>query len=458
MLTLRNELTQYGDSQLVDRHAQRTQRSYSGAFARWKECADQCGFHYTEFSPTTTFLFVCWRRTKRPSMRTGAPCKGTTIEQQLSGIRAELINDGLNPLEYSKWTMPRTNALLASIKSTEVTTYKKALTGHDLRRIVAELPDTYDSAVFKWCVYFMHNTMRRPSEVMPRFTRELWWGDLTFENGCWKPTLTKPYDKTCSYVFNYSKTNQSGLLQTALSWCRCRTNEVCALCAIRRLYRRCPWKPKPTTPLLLLSTGKILDYWTALAMLKRLCIKLGLDPKDYGLHSLRRGGCQDAHEEGHGDALINSQGFWKSNRGRLPYEKSRERIDAEKLKLVQQMSSLKVPKKTKSMTSQTTIDSFFPAEDVRPRCITTTVRSVTKTTTTTTTTTPNFTNMPRFAVTEATTSTQPIPTVIAPPRVTTRAPSKQRKRRQPKLGKPKRKRARTSSKRGAVQNRSRYDL
>ena len=331
MMSLRRRLTDYGTSMIPQRHAASTIKNYSSAEKRWFEFCADAGYSWRNWSETTTFHFVCWRRTVGLNMHNGEPVTAATLKSQLSAIKARLLNRGCrNLVEYSRYTMPRTSALLSAISRREIPSYKKPLTGFELRRIIAALPTTtYDSVVFAWMVAFAHNTIRRPSEVMPTMDRELVAGDIKWSNGSFRPKLTPPYDATASYQFNRSKTNQTGRLQTALMWCRCASS-VCALCRLRNLYRRCPWEITPKTPLLLLVTGKVLDYRAAMRVLKALCIRVGLNPNDYGLHSCRRGGFQDAVDEGCTDVLINMQAHWKNNRSRRPYEKTREMIDAKK--------------------------------------------------------------------------------------------------------------------------------
>lgn len=334
ILAMRRRLDEYGAEIAPRRHTAGTQVQYSSAERQWRAFCKACGYHWKDWSPQTTFHFACWRRTAGGNMRTGAPVKANTIRSQLSGIRAALINHGLNPTEYAEITMPRTHALLRAIAKRESGNFKLALSGTQLRRMCSHLPRCHDTYVLQWALYLMHNTLRRVGEVMPKYMPPLTAGDILWDNGSYHPRRRAPLDTSASYHFYRSKTNQSGKLQTAYMWCRCDANDACALCALRRLFQHCPWPINRHTPLLLLTSGKILNYTAALRRLKKLCKAIGLEPNHYGLHSLRRGGFHDAQDEGHSDALINAQAHWAGNRSRLPYDRSRGSVDAKKAKQV----------------------------------------------------------------------------------------------------------------------------
>lgn len=329
---MRSRLSSYGHHVLPYRNAPSTRKGYSKAVTRWREFCDACGYMTSDWNDTTAYQFVCWRRIERVNMHNGNPCSAQTISGQLSGVRSWLTDTGNQPMPRNAGTMPQTSALLSAIRKFEVSKCKQPLTAVQLQRLCAHLPDTYDSVVLRWVLYLIHNTLRRISEVMPTMGGHMVCGDIRWSNGTWRPRLTPPYDKTASYAFFGSKTNQTGLMQTAFMWCRCRALFACALCCLRQLYRRCPWQLTPTTPLLLLVDGSIMTYSSTLAELKRLCLAAGLEPNDYATHSLRHGGVHDARDANHSDRLINMQGHWASNKSRSPYEKTRAAIDAQKLK------------------------------------------------------------------------------------------------------------------------------
>ncbi len=335
-LAVRARLDAYGRRSLPQRHRIGTIKNYSTAERQWRAFCRDCGYHWTQWTAATVFQFICWRRTVGTNVRTGRPVAASTITQQLSGIRAALLNHGVpRLLPRTKYTMPRVHALLQALRSRSVVAFKQPLTAKQLYKFCTLLPAGYDATVYTWLFAMLHNTMRRASEVMPQFTAAIVAGNITWSNGTFRPRLHQPFDPTASYAFTASKTNTHGHLQTAFMWCRCHEIPLCALCALRRLYAECPWRLVPTTPLLRLTDGTIITYSKAMDTLKRLCRMCGLDPAKYGLHSLRRGGYHDADDAQHPDALINSQAFWRSNASRRPYEKTRVRLDAAKWRLVQ---------------------------------------------------------------------------------------------------------------------------
>lgn len=323
IIHLRRRLNKYGDATLPQRYAWRTTKQYNGAFKLWLQFCRECGYYRTEYTPTTTFEFVCWRRIECTHYRTGEPVKATTIRSQLSAIKSSLITEGAERIRpCTKHTMPRTSALLSALEANEVADFKRPLTAMMIVRLCALLPDTHDARVFAFALKYAHNTIRRFDEIWG-----LTAGAVTWANGSRQPRYRAPLDASATISFNHSKGNQRGRWQAAELWCRCSNGGCCALCALRELYDRSPWRFRSNTPLFKLESGGLLTYARAMKSLKLVCISLGLNPNHFGTHSLRRGGLQDAQLEGQSDATINRQADWRTNRSRLPYESTRATID-----------------------------------------------------------------------------------------------------------------------------------
>ncbi len=335
---LRRFLTDYTDRTLPQRHAENTRNAYNGHYKRWLEFCEDCGFRWNDWDCRTTLFFVAWRRCIGTNMhsKSGKPCKAKTIRANLSGIRAELMNHGMvNPKANSKYTMPRTAALLMAIERNEECAFKLALKSEHLAMFFTYLSaGKHNCRVLRWVLAVIHNTMRRACEIMPKLDEAaITAGDIVWSNGTWQRANRPPYDDAASYFFRRSKTNKDGELQTAFMWHRC-PETVCALCELEQLYARCPWPVSKDWRLLQMENGSILNYGGVMRMLKKLCGLCGLNPADYGIHSLRRGGLHDAQDENLPDSLINAQAFWRSNSSRLPYERERQRLDQQKRKLI----------------------------------------------------------------------------------------------------------------------------
>jgi hypothetical protein len=57
---------------------------------------------------------------------------------------------------------------------------------------------------------------------------------------------------------------------------------------------------------------KSVSYTRILKLFNDACASLGLSPKEYGLHSLRRGGATAAAAAGVSDRLLQKHGRWKT--------------------------------------------------------------------------------------------------------------------------------------------------
>ena len=316
---MRRQVEQYNADQIPQRLAESTQGAYDGHWKRWLECCHEMGFEWNEWNRYTVEMFIGWRRV-RGRKWDGRPCKGSTISSNLSGIRAKLIELGeRDVLPFSAIMMPRASMLLTAIKMHDEVDKKYPLTDEMLIAMARTLDlGKHDARVMVFYLAISHNTIRRANEVLCHGLGGMMAGDIVWQNGTYVPKLGELRDRTASYNFSRSKTNRNGRLQTAFMWCRCPG--ICALCSLRELYAGSPWPMERTTRLLRFEDGEVLDYKTALELVKKLVERIGGDPKKYGTHSLRSGGCQDALRMGLSDLLINSQAYWAGNRSRRGYE------------------------------------------------------------------------------------------------------------------------------------------
>ena len=85
----------------------------------------------------------------------------------------------------------------------------------------------------------------------------------------------------------------------------------CPVTAIRCLFALCPLPD--SAPLFAWSETEFVTYASLLRFIKLLASEVGLDPSDFGTHSLRSGGATCAAECGAPDFLLKAQGDWKSD-------------------------------------------------------------------------------------------------------------------------------------------------
>lgn len=328
---MRREMEDFKGLNIGQRHEDSTKKAYKSSAASWYDYCDDTGIHWMEWNPSTVADYVAFRRLYHK-------VKGKTIAANLSGIRAALINRGMEyVMEYNEYTMVQAHCLLAAIRKMDAEHRKLPLTVKELRRMFLLLsPQKHDCRVLRAIMAVMHNSLRRANEMFPVITEGITPRDITWSGGDHEPRLEPPLDTMASYNFYKSKTNKTGEDQSALLWCRCPEGGICGLCELRRLYAGYNGNGRRMSEdsvLFTLDSGRVVDYEVLLKVVKLLAEKIGLDPKLYGTHSLRRGGLWDMLDLKYEDKLINAQAFWKNNRSRRPYERtSIEAVNLEKMK------------------------------------------------------------------------------------------------------------------------------
>lgn len=208
----------------------------------------------------------------------------------------------------TKEEMPVLFAVLKQYKRESKSRRMKALREPQLMEMFKLLdPSDHDNRCFRTIIAMCHNTIRRVGDVIRKDC-----------GGMRANMIYKGTQGLTHYVFRKSKTNRNRKIQTATMWCNCP--RICAKCELARLIELRPWKVTEKSKLLRMTGGGTMTYNMIQSKIKELVEAIGLNPKGYGTHSLRRGGLQDAEERGDGDEWNEDQGFWAGERGKQPYK------------------------------------------------------------------------------------------------------------------------------------------
>ncbi len=182
-------------------------------------------------------------------------------------------------------------------------------------------PDCYDNQVHRTAMTMAHNTLRRSDEILRENMDGLKIGNIIFENGSHIP---QPSDKSAIFVFNFSKTNKYGRLQSAPLFHLCKFGEVCCLCELNRLYN---WRNKIwdiDQRLFLFKNKSFLTYPRFNNKIKECCSEVGMDPTQYSSHGYRGGGNYNAKVRGVSQSNRMHIAGWDSIKTMLKYEKKME--------------------------------------------------------------------------------------------------------------------------------------
>ena len=135
--------------------------------------------------------------------------------------------------------------------------------------------------------------------------------------------------------FRWSKTNQFGKRNHLVPICAIPGSVLCPVAAYRRMLRICPGQDQDPAFLTRVA-GKVqpVSYGLLQAMIKRGVSRLGLDPRMFSSHSLRRAGASWAFHSGVPGELIQLHGDWTS----LAYLRYLEMPLMERSKVAKQMS------------------------------------------------------------------------------------------------------------------------
>ncbi len=242
----------------------------------------------------------------------------SAIRGQLYAIRSALLKQN-KTIRIDQNSMPRLGAWLNGRRIQKPPkSGSKCITEDILCKWFEHLPKSeYDNCVFRAAYSLSHNTIRRNDEISQEKLGGIKMGDIKWQNGSFKPSKQ---DKYCVFDILRSKTNKLGKLHIAPIFCICTLSKVCCFCDIKLIYKWRKRDASPSTPLLQLASGKVMDYDTLRNKTQRLCEATNMDPKMHTLHGLRSGGNIDAKLRGISADNRQRLAGWKSAATRKIYE------------------------------------------------------------------------------------------------------------------------------------------
>lgn len=200
---------------------------------------------------------------------------------------------------YANHKSPTDSVLVKETKKTierstgTPSTGKSPITLEMLRKITSRTLDNVESIRNTFMVLLMTLAMLRESEAVQLKATEVW-----EENIQSKPSI---------FVFiQRSKTDQAADGSTIVV----SSNQDIQLCPVQWFRRFTQVRDKSATFLFFTLP---LSSSTPNFIVKKLLTSIGIDPKEFGSHSCRRGGCTMAVEKGVDMRLIARHGRWKSS-------------------------------------------------------------------------------------------------------------------------------------------------
>ena len=307
---------------------------------------DKMGYSHDTATSDSILEWVGFRLST-PTSR-GRRATGRTIQHNLSAIKSAFLDRRWTFPECNRTTMPIVWAAIDGAKAEDEDGAKLGIDQTALREMFRFLDERkYDDLIWRFILSMCLNTLRRIDEVLrPDIKkRSEQSGGIRMNMLEWQSGGHFPKDQEEQYVsliFNKSKGNKKGRIQTALMWCHCGNKRDPYPCALHELLKMCSARPRPfkssSRILRQISTGEVPTYKDALSKIKMLAQKVGFDPKHIGTHSLRRGGLQDAEKRGDDERLIDQQGGCTSKGGKRPYQASKvQKITNSKLAMLKSM-------------------------------------------------------------------------------------------------------------------------
>ena len=276
-------------------------------------------------------------RLRLPTVK-GKPAMSTTVRKDISKLAGAFRERGLRFPEVSRSTLPKTYSVLDGAKVTEAGKDKAPIGKRLMRMLFRKLPNTYESLVWE-CMFAMQlNTVRRISETLRPDLRTVEQIEKGLNGGIRREMLqfqdadgtvtSEPSKKTveCWFIFRNSKCNKGERLQSAHMTCRCGPEKEpfpCALHLIQRLIKVRSRAGKPfeaKSRMFEMPDGQVPSYEAANEKIKEMIESVGLKPRQYGTHSVRRGGVQDLEQEDVNEDYLDSQGGWCNRYGKNPYQ------------------------------------------------------------------------------------------------------------------------------------------
>lgn len=283
---------------------------YSGSFRSFTDFCVQTNNIGTHVDEDLLIDYATWRYTY-------SKVCGKTVDTDISGIISYLNRYACAGLDRTR--MFSLLCLMTGFKKMRPSKGSKAaLTDKLLKRMVGELKDDdIDDAVLKAALIFKKGLVMRNSEG--------WKWEFEGKGVLMKNIkfLRKKGEIVGMVLdFGHSKTNQYGKEEYASAPCVCKHKKLCPVHAIWNLIdlkESCGYEMGPNAAIFEKSNGKLLSYREIGCEIKRLCKEVGMDPKAYAPHSLRKGGATDYIAWGVPIIIVKDMGRWKAIESMEPY-------------------------------------------------------------------------------------------------------------------------------------------
>lgn len=224
----------------------------------------------------------------------------TSIRSYLSSLNLHLKSSGEQPIDYSNYDIIR---CLAGARRTLGDTPHQArpLLPDQLSAMLALLSDAPGHTSFKAAILTSFRGLLRKAHIT-RSESSLLRSDFTFHP--WGMTVRVRKSKSIQFA--------ERTLDIPIS--RVSHPLLCAVREVERHFKQLPAAPQDQAFRTPSPKGSSpLEYINYSAVLKSLCARVGLDPRDFSSHSLRRGGATYLLMTGSSIQEIKTRGDWVSD-------------------------------------------------------------------------------------------------------------------------------------------------
>ena len=187
---------------------------------------------------------------------------------------------------------------------------KRALLRPMIRKILKECNNNRDRLRILFPFEFMLRSEHYVWNNDPKNKPYLLMGNLQFEK--LNPSTGRPNALTIHMGKDKNHQFERDLQRTV--YCKCHTKwaDLCVVCLSWRTLRAELWEGEKSQPVIQDVQGRPVTYNSQLSFVQAVVKNLGLDPSEYGSHSMRAGGATEAFLSGHTALEIQQFGEWES--------------------------------------------------------------------------------------------------------------------------------------------------
>ncbi len=294
--------------------ATKTSKNYESHINQFKTFCDKMKRRHNGATVKVISAWLGWRIKARG-------CKASTLRVGITAIKHFYRENGWSLPDLSKKNPEAVHLIWDVIKGQERRNPKqpkRGMTMDDMVKIHQKIVRMKDQKAKRDELTIYVNqmvnfaTIRRGSETLRKNVGGARFGDIRFGGKRTNDLMEIMRAKDAVFVFNDSKMNKEGKLQTALMLCQCNESrgwEGCVLCVVKDYYVS-QKDLDLNAAMWMLSTGETVQYKDQLGFIKYWTKQIGLDPKEYGTHSMRRGGYWDCKKAGFAKEFTDAQAGW----------------------------------------------------------------------------------------------------------------------------------------------------